>query len=103
LAATRPAHALLDPDHEAALQVEPALVGRAPAAELLVGDAGDAGTRRVLRRKALRDLRADGPPARLAEERLSGVALREADERVRRVTVLARLDHRDRELDQHRL
>src|SRR5581483_1475182 len=103
LAASRTTDLLLDPDHQAGLQVEPALVCRAPAAEVLVRDPEDARPRGVLRGELLRDRRVDGPPPGLAEQALGDRALREADELVRLVPVLAVLQHCDRQLDQHRL
>src|SRR5581483_8226066 len=103
LAASRTTHLLLDPDHQAGAQVEPALVRRPPAAEVPVGDPEDAGPGGVLRRELLRGRRVDGPPAGLTEQPLRDRPLREADELVRLLLVLAVLEDGDRQLDQHRL
>src|SRR5581483_2991011 len=94
---------LLDPRHQPLVGIEPPRVRRAPAADRLVVDREGARARRILRRVLLQDLRVDGAEAILREQVLCGIALREADELLRQVLVLAVLQHRDRQLDQHRL
>src|SRR3954454_24540319 len=103
LARGRPPDLLLDPDHEAVARVDPLLIDGAPAAERLVGDREDARARRELVGVLLRDGLVDRPEPVLREQGLRPVGLRVADELVRQVLVRAPLQHRDRELDQHRL
>src|SRR6476646_4717877 len=93
---------LFDAGHQAALGIEPALVDLPPAAEPRAVDP-DQRPRRELRPVLLRHRLQHRPIARLREQALRRRRLREGDELLDQVEVRARLDRRDRELDQHRL
>src|SRR5439155_12657346 len=102
LARGGPSDRLLDLDHQA-LAREPLLVDGAPAAEDLVVDLEDPGSRGVLRRVLLRNRLVDRPEAVLREKILGPGRLGEADELLRQVLVRAFLEDGDRQLDQHAL
>ena len=97
------AGALGDADPDPLVRIEPPRVDRVPAADVLVGDLEDPRPARVLLDELLGDGGDQRPEAVLREDPLRGRRLREADERVRRVAVLAVLDDGDRRLDEQRL
>src|SRR5581483_7666575 len=96
----RPSDAALDPDHQSCPRFEPLPVGGAPASDRRVVDRDQP---RACR-KSLRELRrrdgGHGPEAVLPEDLLLRLRLHEAEELVRQVAIRARLDDRDRQLNQ---
>src|SRR5262245_10757944 len=103
LASSGHSERLLDLLHDALVRVEPLLVDRAPAAEQLVGDLRLARPNGELRPELGQRLLVDGAVPVLGEDLLRGIRLQEPRERVPLGLVLALLDRRDVDVDQHRL
>src|SRR5581483_9989653 len=99
----RPSDCPLDPDHQPLARIEPLPVGGAPAADRRVVDRDQTGPGGKLLRELLRRDRVDRAEAVLSEDLLLRLRLEEADEIVRHREVRALRDHRNRQLDQHRL
>src|SRR6187551_219285 len=94
---------LLDALHDAPLRVEPLLVDRTPAAEQLARDLRLSRADRKLAAGLRERLLVDRAVAVLGEDLLGRIRLQEPRERVPLRLVLALLEGRDVDVDQHRL
>src|SRR6185312_1507192 len=103
LASSAHSERALDRLHDALARVEPLLVDRAPAAEQLVRDRRLAGPHRELAPVLGERLLVHRPVAVLGEDLLGRVRLQVPREGIPFGLVLALLDRRDVDVDQHRL